>query len=120
MIFIIIEMLESIDVLGPEVKIMLGKNSEYKSKVGGTMTILLVILAALAFVAFGRDLFQKKLPVIVKNTIYDPQPNYTINNETIFMFTFVDNNNGPLEIPKMFNAYFQTGCAHPQYLVDGN
>ncbi len=60
-----ISLLTKLDVIGPEVKFSINRGETFKTPIGGFQSILFVLLSTLAFVAFGRDIFEKKEPTIL-------------------------------------------------------
>jgi hypothetical protein len=80
------EFLKRIDIMGPECKIKIQKNDKYKTKTGGVLTLFFFILVILAFVAFGRDLVDKKVPSITFNKVMADETSYLLTDEN-FAFT---------------------------------
>lgn len=80
------------DLIGPELKILINGNQRFKSKIGGIFTLIWLILIILAFCAFGRDIIEKKNPLIQMNSKVnlDRIFNYDSNKFTI-MFAITDN-----------------------------
>jgi hypothetical protein len=80
------ELLKRIDIMGPECKIKIQKNDKYKTKTGGVLTLFFFVLVILAFVAFGRDLFEKKVPSVTFNRLMADETSYLLTDEN-FAFT---------------------------------
>ena len=82
-------LLTSIDILGPELNIKYKSKDSFKTPIGGILTILFVCLITLAFVAFSRDIFEKKQPIVTFNKqIATNSVSYLAWNN--FAFTFLD------------------------------
>jgi hypothetical protein len=60
---------KKLDFIAPEVKLSVMGYESYKSVTGGFFSVLLGILSILAFSAFGRDIFQKKSPIIIPKIV---------------------------------------------------
>ena len=56
--------LEFIDIIGPQVIISINQNTRFKTKIGGLLTILVLIVTVLATIGFGLDIIEKKNPKI--------------------------------------------------------
>jgi hypothetical protein len=54
---------------------------KFKSPIGGLFTIIYVILGILAFIAFGRDLFDKNLPTVTYNKELTKEAQFTLTSE---------------------------------------
>lgn len=101
--------LKKIDITAPEVKLNVQGLESYKSKSGGILSLLLGILTILAFIAFGRDIIEKKNPNVQLNIKDNPDRKYNYNsNEFTIMFAVTDNKDfSPiLEVERKMNLYF--------------
>jgi hypothetical protein len=63
----------SIDFLGPELNFKIQQHRIFKTRFGGIASLLLLGLAILAFLGFGRDIFEKKQPRVTFNRITDDE-----------------------------------------------
>jgi len=81
--------LKLIDILGPECKIKIQSNDTYKTQTGGLLTLLFIVLGVLAFVAFGRDIIEKKLPRVNFNKVMDNGTILTLTHDN-FAFTVIN------------------------------
>lgn len=96
------------DILGPSVNFKINEFDRYKSPIGGLLTILLVVISTLAFVAFGRDIIEKSEPQVNYNKLLadDVKPVFYLTDKN-FAFTFIHQNNGSYidEVLRKFNLY---------------
>jgi len=101
---------KDIDLLGIEPKFTIDRKESFKTNIGSTLTILYVLLAILVFVAFGRDIIEKKNPTILFTKKQNENASFVIDNKFVLMFAIVDNINArPLpDQEKMFNFYMTT------------
>jgi len=100
---------KNLDIIAPEIKLNVLRQESLKSTSGGILSIILAILSILAFCAFGRDIIEKKSPIIQLNTKdnQDRVYHYSSDNFTI-MFAVTDNNNwSPIkEVSRKMKLYF--------------
>jgi hypothetical protein len=91
-----LSLLKSIDIIGPSPYIFINKTNRYKSTLGGFFTLILSILAILAFFAFGLDVFSKEKPEVLLTRQFDNYPvqNY---NETMFLLSPVFRGSVPIQ-----------------------
>ncbi len=117
-----------IDILGPPVSLKIKKENRYKSATGGLLTLLFVILSTLAFVAFGKDIFQKKMPVVNYNKIISSDYNetYFLLTDENFAFTLLHQKNSSAveDMERKFHFYlnvydnFDTGYTDTLYTFE--
>ncbi len=69
-------MLKKIDILGPQMAFRIKNDSVLKSSIGGLLGLLLVVIFAVAFLLFGRDLFEGKNPQVMMNRVETPETEY--------------------------------------------
>ena len=111
--------MELIDIFGPELKLHIESNSKFNSKLGGIFSIIFFMLSGTFFFAFGRDIFEKKNPVILFNKVYKDNPQYEFNSSSIFLFTVVDQSILPIaDLDRNFHFYIQLIDSDPKR-VDG-
>jgi hypothetical protein len=63
-------MLEIFDLFGRENSMRIKGLQRFRINIGGFLSLLLILLSTLAFVAFGRDIFEKNYPTILFNSKY--------------------------------------------------
>lgn len=100
------ELLKRIDILGPECKIKIQKNDNYKTKTGGVLTLFFFVLVILAFVAFCRDLFEKKVPIITFNRETANEASYILTDENFAFTIWNQHDQTPIEdFDRKFHMY---------------
>ncbi len=111
-----------IDILGPSANLKIQSGDFYKTATGGLLTILFCVISTLAFVAFGRDIIEKKKPQVNYNHITAND-----NNETIFYltdenfaFTFIEQKTGSVleEVERKFNFYLNVYDNYDTWYTD--
>jgi hypothetical protein len=114
------KVMQSLDIIGPEIKIQIDKNDSFKSICGFLSTILLIILSILAFVGFGRDIFENQDPSTMFNKEVAPNSaRYTLNtSEFTFMWTIADLQNNIKPGDGYFTSYFIGQETSPQILKE--
>lgn len=85
------ESLIKFDFMSPKVGFTINKNETYKTYIGFSLTIVYLLLTILAFVAFGRDLFERRRPSVVYNKDLTKASIYRFNSSNI-IFTLYDGN----------------------------
>jgi hypothetical protein len=83
------ELLKALDIIGPHVTLTIEKKRYFKSVEGGVLTIVFAFLSILAFIGFGRDIVDKKIPQVNFNQQPDTNATLNITEETI-IFAIVD------------------------------
>jgi hypothetical protein len=112
--------IEKIDLLGTQNKLKLKGRDTYKSVSGGIMTIFLLILITLSFVAFGRDIFEKRNPSSTYSKGEAESPYFEFNDTNTFMFGFIDLNSQPVaEIDRKFRIYLEQHDNSPERAASG-
>jgi hypothetical protein len=81
--------LKSIDILAPTITLKIKKQDSLKSSVGGMLTILVVIISIMAFVGFGIDLIEKRLPQVNYKKELEATPSINLTEDSI-IFGIVD------------------------------
>lgn len=116
-----ISTLEFLDLLGRQPNLMIRGNKSYKSTLGGIFTLFLILMSALAFVAFGRDIFEKSVPEVIfsKNPSRDVKFDFTGNSS--FLMTIYDGSkNVPIpDLDKLFRIYIATQDVDPSRTAEG-
>ena len=75
----------NLDLMSSNFFFNINKNEKLKSKVGVILTFLWLICIVLAFIAFGKDIFEKKLPRVTFNMKNTPNNSLSFNSDN-FMF----------------------------------
>lgn len=85
------EKLIKFDFMSPKVGFTIDRNETYKTYIGFSLTVVYILLIALAFFAFGRDIFEKRKPSVVYNKDTTKSSIYTFNSSNL-VFTLYDGN----------------------------
>jgi hypothetical protein len=84
----LVHFLKLIDLFGVEPKLLYKNSTQYKTSLGGFLSIIVGITFALAFYAFGKDIFEKELPTTIFSNNYYISPerfNLTQDNFNFFI-----------------------------------
>jgi hypothetical protein len=115
--------ISSIDFLGPILNFKIQGNKNFKSSFGGLSSILLFVIAVVAFLGFGKDLFEKKQPRVTFNRITDGediQLKYLTDGN--FLFSIYDQYTDQ-QIPdfeRRFEVYYDFLDFRGQGMIDTN
>ena len=114
-------MLKKFDLMGLSPEISICGRSTYQSYTGFILTVLFIILAVLAFAAFGRDIFENKEATTQYNRDTDPNPYHLLDRNFTIMFAVADNNIIPFtDVLRKFHFYVQTGNTNSSRQIDEN
>jgi hypothetical protein len=97
--------LKSIDIFGTENLLRLNKEKLFTTQIGGICTIVFLVLICIALVTFGKEIFEKKEPVILSKIDFSEIPEFSWEKDD-FIFNFQYSNGTPIfkkEIEKMFS-----------------
>jgi hypothetical protein len=100
--------LKSLDLLGPNMQLTIDQKNNFKSSIGGIMTIIIIIIYFGTFIGFGNDIIFKTKPKINFNRIKNLDfPNYFLT-DTNFLFTIYDQSTDKLypDFERMFTIYY--------------
>jgi hypothetical protein len=109
LLFKLMKIFKNLDIIAPEIKLNVLGLESFKSTSGGILSIILAILSVLAFCEFGRDIIEKKSPIIQLNSKDNPDRVYHYNSDNFtIMFAVTDNNNwSPIkEVSRKMKLYF--------------
>jgi hypothetical protein len=101
-------MFKIIDLIGPDAKLTIEKKGNYKSNLGGLMTLLMTLIFVAAFIGFGIDIIHKKKPRVTFNRLKNPRlPEYNLTEDN-FLFTLYDQaTDEPIpNFERMFFVYY--------------
>jgi hypothetical protein len=113
----------SLDFLGPEVQFNIKNHRIYKTKSGGIASLFLLGVAVLAFLGFGRDIFEKKQPRVTFNRITDDQDIQQKNlTQSNFLFSIYDQyTDQPIpEFDRRFEVYYDFLDFRGEGMIDKN
>jgi hypothetical protein len=101
------KIIKNIDFIGPKPQLFINGTTLIQSWSGGLLTIKAIILSILAFVAFGRDLFERKDPVSLTSVEY--RQNNAISSEKLkFAIGIVGASGSEIrEAERKFRPYLQ-------------
>ena len=97
---------ERIDIFGPQMKIKIKGSENFKTRIGGFFTFLYLVVVILGFIAFGRDLYERKIPNVTFTKKIYTDGFFVLNSEN-FAFTIynqLDDTNIE-NLDKKFNFY---------------
>jgi len=104
---LITHMFKSFDFLGPSINFTIKESPNFKSVVGGFLSLIIYILYLFFFGLFGKDMIYKLNPTVSSESLKpDTIENYTITNETFFAFRFEDSEDRPQNISNMLSYAF--------------
>jgi hypothetical protein len=75
-----------LDIMSPSVGFSINKNKTYQSYTGLLLSFIYLVCIVLAFVAFGRDVVERKKPYVVNNNGITQESEFMFNS-TNFMFS---------------------------------
>jgi hypothetical protein len=75
--------LKSIDFLAPTITLKIKKENSLKSCVGGVLTIVVAIISIMAFMGFGLDLIEKKMPQVNYKKELEPTVSLNLTEDSI-------------------------------------
>jgi hypothetical protein len=111
--------LKLFDRFGPAVKLKIKGNDSYKSMFGFSLTLLYAILAVLSFIAFGRDIVEKKLPSITFNKEITTEAEFNLTSENYFVAFYNQFDNSDVEdFERKFHMYMQVFYNYPSYYTE--
>lgn len=85
---------------------MINKNEKHNTTIGGILTLFLIFFSILAFVAFGRDIFEKKSPSVILGKNPSKEVAFDFSNSTFVMTIYAGGTNAPIpELEKLFRIY---------------
>jgi hypothetical protein len=101
-------MLSLIDYLAPSMNFKIQRQRYFKTNFGGFGSLIFIFIAIFAFLGFGRDIFEKKLPNVHFNRIFDEEIPITNLTESTFLFSFYDQySDQPIpEFERRFDIYY--------------
>jgi hypothetical protein len=96
--------MEKLDLLGGNLSFYTYNNETIKSKFGGCISLLTIIILGLLIGAFGQDFFKRTNPILVQSTLSPlDYPNHIINNKNFsFAFRLEDDNGLVVDSPEYF------------------
>ncbi len=83
-------MFNFIDILGPEIKLTIKSESNFKTSFGAWSTLCLLLLIFAAFLGFGSDIFVRKKPKVTFNRIVNDQLPFKNITGSNFLFAMYD------------------------------
>lgn len=99
----------SIDIFGKSINLKMEGREEYKTLVGGLLTILMMILMVVVTVFFGLDLIERKNPSYYFQILQgEGYPISIINNTNFFIAGRVTGTGSrPVLDPRFFDVRFE-------------
>lgn len=96
--------MEKFDLLGGKLNFYSNKEESMRSKFGGTVTIILVVILSLLIAGFGQDFFKRTDPQLVLSTVSPTQyPEFTLTNKNFsFSFRIEDIDGNAINRPDLF------------------
>lgn len=85
---ILFSKLQSLDYIGPEIKIMFRNNSRIQTTYGGLLSILVVTLMIFSIYFFGVDLLNKQNPFTLTSQAYSNSSLITLEDYPVFVGFF--------------------------------
>jgi hypothetical protein len=116
-------MIRSIDFLGPEVSFNIANHRIFKTRFGGIASLILLALAILAFLGFGRDIFEKKQPRVTFNRITDAEDiQHKYLTDSNFLFSIYDQyTDQPIpDFDRRFEVYYDFLDFRGDGMIDKN
>jgi hypothetical protein len=101
-------MLKFLDFLGPNISLNINQSSNFKSSIGGLMTILISIVFLIVFFGFGNDIFYKRKPRVTFNRVINDRVPYHEFKDDNFLFTFYNQYTDRQfeDFERMFTVYY--------------
>ena len=90
------QLLSKIDLYGVRTELFIGKDSKFRSPIGGFCSLVLIASGLLLFFLMGQDMINSSNPQLVTSEIYNPQPAASIVGKNGYFFIF-----------GMENSYYQ-------------
>jgi hypothetical protein len=113
------ETLKILDKFGPAVKIKIKGSDSYKTSFGLALTIIYAILGVLTFVAFGRDIIEKKLPSVTFNREITTEAEFNLTSENYFVAFYNQFDNSDVEdFERKFHIYMQVFYNYASYYTE--
>jgi hypothetical protein len=89
---------KSIDLMPSDIGLNYRGKTKYKSLTGGMMSILIIIFTIIGLIYFGRELYEKRYPIMISSTSFNPMPsNSSLNSENFPFFLAVEDYSNNLE-----------------------
>jgi hypothetical protein len=91
-------MLKNLDLIATDIGLNYRGKTKYKSLIGGTLSILIISLTIVGLIYFGRELYEKRNPIMISSTNFNPMPsNSSLNPENFPFFLAVQDYSNNLE-----------------------
>lgn len=109
------------DIFGIENRLKMNKNFRFKTNDGTFLSFILLALSILAFVAFGRDLFEKKVPTVIYSKEVYNKTYVEFNSSNVFMIGFIllSNSTPVYDFDKKYNVYLEQHHNDPARVDQG-
>ena len=100
--------LKSIDLIGANMQLTINTKYNFKSGIGGVMTISIVIIFIGTFIGFGNDIIFKSKPKVTFNRIKNQAVPYYEMTDHNFLFTIYDQYSDEHfpQFDRMFTIYY--------------
>lgn len=113
----------SIDFLGPEMNFNVKKQKTFRSNYGVVASLLLIGVAVISFLGFGRDIFERKQPRVTFNKITEDSNKQRKNlTDSNFLFSIYDQyTDQPIpEFDRRFEVYYDFLDFRGEGMIDKN
>lgn len=80
--------LKNVDFFGRKTELMMHKQSQYKTKIGGCFSIIMITMCVLLFINMGSDMIYHNNPTSLFSEVFIPFPEETYFSQEKYFFMF--------------------------------
>jgi hypothetical protein len=103
-----------LDAMSPSISFKVNKNDSFKSVIGLILTLVYISLIILAFIAFGRDIFEKRNPRVTYNKQILENSFYKLTSENMVITVYQQADHKEiLEFDRKFVIYLDVFLNYP-------
>ena len=76
---LIAKFLKNIDIFGYKTELKIQSKSDYRTLMGGTLTVMMFILGLMLLVYFDNDMYYKINPSVFRSQMFEKEPTVFLN-----------------------------------------
>ena len=103
-----------LDFMSSHFFININKNDKIKSKLGVFLSFLWVVCIILAFIAFGKDIFRKKLPLVTFNMKVTQNNTFSLNSENFMLSLYNSEDRTIIDYNTTFDIILEVFYNYPE------
>jgi hypothetical protein len=113
-----VNLIKFIDLISSDIGLNYKGQSRHKSIVGGLLSIIIIILSTIGLIYFGRELYEKRNPIMISSTNFNPFPsNTSLKPKDFPFFIAVEDSSNNLEYFKDTTVYEMTARIYKRLII---